>query len=157
MVTPILKPGDALHVEPSSPEDAIVTEIVRDRIEQQLANLLEAAGIGILSDYWYSSGSQEGCHFDAKSQANFLKVLEPILRKSGLRTVISASDETNTTHSKQAWNTYEQNSVLNLIKQWNTHTYTANNYERAQIGALARAAGKQVWMSESGSDGDAAA
>lgn len=107
-----------------------------------------------LSDYWHSSGSQEGCHFDAKSQANFLKVLEPILRESGLRTVISASDETNTTHSKQAWNTYEQNSVLNLIKQWNTHTYTANNYERAQIGALARAAGKQVWMSESGSGGD---
>ena len=55
-----------------------------------------------LSDYWYSSGSQEGCHFDAKSRANFLKVLESILRESGLRTVISASDETNTTHSKQA-------------------------------------------------------
>ena len=106
-----------------------------------------------LSDYWYSSGSQEGCHFDAKSQANFLKVLEPILRESGLNTVISASDETNTTHSKQAWNTYEQNSVLNLIEQWNTHTYQANDEARARLYALCREQGMHLWMSEVGASG----
>lgn len=106
-----------------------------------------------LTSYWGCSGGQEGCHFDTQSQVNFLKVLSPILKESGLNTIISASDETSTTHSLQAWNAYQQQNVLSLIDQWNTHTYSATNVERAQLGSLARAAGKELWMSESGSGG----
>ena len=89
-----------------------------------------------LTSYWGCSGGQEGCHFDTQSQVNFLKVLSPILKESGLNTIISASDETSTTHSLQAWNAYQQQNVLSLIDQWNTHTYSATNVERAQLGSL---------------------
>lgn len=106
-----------------------------------------------LTSYWGCSGGQEGCHFDTQSQVKFLKVLSPILKESGLNTVISASDETSTSHSLQAWNAYQQNNVVSQIDQWNTHTYSATNVERAQIGSQARAAGKDLWMSESGSGG----
>ena len=47
------------------------------------------------TNYWPANGSQEGCHFSAEAQADFLKVLHPILKESGLNTVISASDETS--------------------------------------------------------------
>ena len=47
------------------------------------------------TNYWYRNGGQEGCHFDVKSQVKFLKVLSPILKESGLKTVISSADETS--------------------------------------------------------------
>lgn len=37
-----------------------------------------------------------------------------------------------------------------MVGQWNTHTYQANDHTRSQVGSLARAAGKPVWMSEVG-------
>lgn len=105
------------------------------------------------SNYWPCSGSQEGCHFDAKSQVAFLRVLTPILQESGLSTVISASDESLVSQSLSAWNTYESMGGLDMLQQWNTHTYGASNIARSQIGSLARAAGKTMWMSETGAAG----
>ncbi|MCR4583124.1 MAG: hypothetical protein K5764_06155 [Prevotella sp.] len=105
------------------------------------------------TDYWYQSGSQEGCHFDAKSQVAFLRVLAPILKESGLRTAISASDETCTVHSLEVLKEYLQSGAIDLIGQWNTHTYSADRKTRREVGNLARKAGKTVWMSESGSGG----
>ena len=106
-----------------------------------------------MTDYWYQSGSQEGCHFDAKSQVAFLKVLAPILKESGLGTVISASDETCTMHSVSALKEYIASGAIDLVDQWNTHTYSADTETRRMVGDMARAAGKRVWMSESGSGG----
>ncbi|MGN0233056.1 MAG: glycoside hydrolase [Bacteroidaceae bacterium] len=106
-----------------------------------------------LTSYWGCSGGQEGCHFDTQSQVNFLRVLAPVLKESGLNTIVSTSDETNTSQSLQAWDTYQQQGALSLTRQWNTHTYSATNAERAQLGSLARAAGKELWMSETGSGG----
>ncbi len=47
------------------------------------------------SAYWNYLGSQEGCHFEPDTQIKIFPLLYPKLQASGLKTVISASDETN--------------------------------------------------------------
>ena len=107
-----------------------------------------------VTNYWGANGSQEGCHFDATSQVAFLKVLAPILKASGLNTIISASDETNVSQSVKTFNQYAESNVLDLVGQWNTHTYGGTNADRARISHLAYQAGKPLWMSEVGSGGN---
>lgn len=106
-----------------------------------------------MTSYWGRNGGQEGCHFNVASQIAFLKVLSPILKASGLKTVISASDETDVTQSVRDFEAYQAESVIDLISQWNTHTYSANNLSRTKIGSLARKNGKMLWMSEVGAGG----
>ncbi len=106
------------------------------------------------TNYWGANGSQEGCHFSFSSQIAFLKVLAPILAESGLSTIIAASDETSVSTSVSGFKAYQEAGILDLVGQWNTHTYTANIPSRAQIGSLARSEGKQLWMSEVGSSGN---
>ena len=105
------------------------------------------------TNYWYSNGSQEGCHFDYASQVAFLRILAPILRGSGLCTIISASDETSLEHSIQAFEAYQEAGVLPLVGQWNTHTYQGDNNQRARLSGLVHDAGLPFWMSETGSGG----
>ena len=105
------------------------------------------------TSYWYANGSQEGCHFDYASQIAFLRILSPILKQSGLSTIISASDETSVAHSIQAFEAYRDADVLPLVGQWNTHTYEGTNEQRIRLASLAREAGKTLWMSETGSGG----
>ena len=105
------------------------------------------------TNYWYAGGSQEGCHFDFSSQIAFLRVLHPILQASGLKTVISASDETSAITSVKGFQAYAQAGVLPLIGQWNTHTYEANDEARAQLYALCKERGMHLWMSEVGAGG----
>lgn len=105
------------------------------------------------TSFWYQSGVQEGCHFDISSQIAFIRTLAPILAESGLSTVISASDETNVGQAIGACKEYQAQGVDNLIGQWNTHTYSADNRSRSQYGSLGRALGRRVWMSETGSGG----
>ena len=90
------------------------------------------------TDYWYAGGSQEGCHFDFATQIAFLRVLHPILKASGLKTVISASDETSVMTSVEGFKAYHQAGILPLVGQWNTHTYQANDEARARLYALCR-------------------
>lgn len=106
------------------------------------------------SSYWGRNGGQEGCHFDYSSQIAFLKVLKPILDASGLKTVISCSDETAVSASIGGFQAYQKAGVMDMVAQWNTHTYSGNNKQRVNIGDLARHAGKMLWMSEVGSGGD---
>lgn len=107
-----------------------------------------------LSSYWNRNGGQEGCHFDVNSQISFLKVLAPLLKQSGLRTVISASDDTNLGQSISAFQAYtEDHEVLSLIGQWNTHTYSGSNDERNTLRKLAKDKKIPLWMSESGAGG----
>ena len=105
------------------------------------------------TSYWYRDGSQEGCHFDYQSQIAFLRVLAPILRESGLSTILSASDETSVAHSVKAFEAYRDAGVLPLVGQWNTHTYEADNNLRKRLCQLTREAGKPLWMSETGAGG----
>lgn len=106
------------------------------------------------SDYWGRNGSQEGCHFDISSQISFLKVLDPILKSSGLGTVISAADECWVDGTINSYNGYKDAGVADFVGQWNTHTYNANNNNRSRLNALIRNAGRKLWMSETGLGGD---
>ena len=103
--------------------------------------------------YWYQNGSQEGCHFEYQSQIDFLRVLAPILQQSGLKTMISASDETCTWQSIEAFQAYQEAGVLQFVGQWNTHTYDADDEQRTQLSLLTRQAGIPLWQSETGSGG----
>ena len=105
------------------------------------------------TNYWYQGGSQEGCHFDYQSQIAFLRVLAPVLKESGLSTIISASDETSVAHSVKAFEAYCKAGVLPLVGQWNTHTYQADNDLRDRLHQLTRQAAIPLWMSETGSGG----
>ena len=105
------------------------------------------------TSYWYRDGSQEGCHFEYQSQVAFLRVLAPILRESGLRTIISASDETCLEHSIQAFEAYQKAGILPLVGQWNTHTYQGDNSQRTHLAELVHKAGIPFWMSETGFGG----
>ncbi|MBR7030843.1 MAG: glycoside hydrolase [Prevotella sp.] len=106
------------------------------------------------SNYWHANGSQEGCHFDYESQVRFIHVLEPILRASGLSTVISAADETSVGHAIDGLKYYVSTGADRCIGQWNTHTYGGSILEKVRYGALARATGKHLWMSETGAGGN---
>ena len=106
-----------------------------------------------VTGFWYANGPQEGCHFDYTSQIKFVKVLEPILKASGLKTVISASDETNVGLSVGGFQEYQKGGVLSKVGQWNTHTYSGSNVDRAHLASLVRQAGIPLWMSETGSGG----
>lgn len=106
-----------------------------------------------LTSYWYQGGSQEGCHFDKESQVAFLRVLSPILKASGLKTVISASDETSVAQSIEAFEYYKSQDVLPLVGQWNTHTYIADDQSRQKLAKLVADNGIHFWMSEVGSGG----
>lgn len=106
-----------------------------------------------LSDFWWQNGTQEGCHFDAASQVAVLRVLQPVLQASGLKTILSASDETSVGASLEAFQHYRQAGALGLVGQWNTHTYAATDEERQQLAQLTREAGLPLWMSETGQGG----
>lgn len=105
------------------------------------------------TNYWGANGGQEGCHFDVNSQIAFLKVLHPILKESGLSTVISASDETSVAQSVKDFIAYREAGILDLVGQWNTHTYSADQPSRTQLSALCKEEGMPLWMSEVGDGG----
>lgn len=107
-----------------------------------------------MTNYWGANSGQEGCHFDYNSQIAFLKILSPILKASGLNTVISASDETSVSQSVTGFETYKNAEILNLIGQWNVHTYSAEHASRCKISALCKDAGIPLWMSEVGAGGN---
>lgn len=104
------------------------------------------------TDYWYQNGSQEGCHFDVASQQQMIRTLYPILKNSGLNTVISASDETCTAHSLNALEHYDRD-VIKMVGQWNTHTYMGTKEEKSRLSLLTDSLGLRLWQSETGNGG----
>ena len=107
-----------------------------------------------VTNFWYASGVQEGCHFDYASQVKFVKVLKPILDKSGLNTVISASDETNIGLAVNGYKAFKQGGALKMLGQWNTHTYSGSNADRVHMAFLAHQDNVPLWMSEVGAGGN---
>lgn len=103
---------------------------------------------------WKKGGEQEGCHFDINSQIEFVKTLSPKLREAGLSTLISTSDENAIGESVNAFVAYRRAGILDLVGQWNTHSYVGTDQERAKISALCRESGKRLWMSEVGDGGE---
>ena len=107
-----------------------------------------------VTGFWYANGAQEGCHFDYESQIKFVRVLAPILKASGLNTVISAADETNVGLAVEGFKQFIKANADQYVGQWNTHTYSGNNVDRARFSQLAHETGKDLWMSETGSGGN---
>lgn len=106
------------------------------------------------SNYWYNQGSQEGCHFEPESQMKIIRILAPKLQASGLKTVISASDETNIASCIKVLKAYQSaGDILDKIGQINTHTYSGNNAERVEAYHLTQSIGKPFWQSETGPSG----
>jgi O-glycosyl hydrolase len=106
------------------------------------------------SGYWNYLGSQEGCHFEPETQIKIIRLLYPKLKASGLKTVISASDETNLASSIRVLKKYmEAGDILDKIAQFNTHTYTGTNAERIELRELVKQSGKEFWQSETGPQG----
>ncbi len=106
-----------------------------------------------LSSYWPQNGSQEGCHFDTASQIEVIKVLYPILKESGLSTIISASDETHVAHSVKNLRAYAKAGVLDMVGQWNTHTYGGSAADKVELRQLCDSLGIKLWQSETGNGG----
>lgn len=106
------------------------------------------------SNYWYNQGSQEGCHFEPETQMKIIRILAPKLQASGLKTVISASDETNIASCIKVLKAYQSaGNILDKIGQINTHTYSGNNTERVEAHQLTKSTGKPFWQSETGPSG----
>jgi len=106
------------------------------------------------SNYWYNLGSQEGCHFTPETQMKIIRILAPKLKTSGLKTMISASDETNIASCIKVLRAYQSaGDILDKIGQLNTHTYSGNNNERTEAYQLAKSIGKPFWQSETGPSG----
>lgn len=103
-----------------------------------------------LSGVWETSGSQEGCHFDSETQVKFLRVLEPILKASGLNTMLAASDESWAHQALSDLKVYKEQDAFKMLGQWNVHSYHGTPEEKRLIGQLAREAGLRLWQSETG-------
>lgn len=106
-----------------------------------------------VTNYWGANGGQEGCHFSTEAQIAFLKILAPVLKESGLSTIISSADETSVAQQATDVKSYESSGVLQLVGQINTHTYTADNMSRVNLRALSTHHNKPLWMSEVGAGG----
>ena len=79
------------------------------------------------TNYWGANGGQEGCHFDPSSQVKLLRVLYPKLKQSGLKTVISACDETSVNTAIDELKRYrKEGDIIGMLGQFNVHTYGGN-------------------------------
>lgn len=107
------------------------------------------------SNYWYNLGSQEGCHFTPETQMKIIRILAPKLVATGLKTMLSASDETNIASCIKVLKAYQSSGdILDKVGQLNTHTYSGNNSERTEAYQLTKSIGKPFWQSETGPSGN---
>ena len=72
----------------------------------------------------------------------------------GLKTVISAADETNVGLAVEGFKRFISDGADTFVGQWNTHTYSGTDVDRARFSQLAHQTGKDLWMSETGEGGN---
>ena len=65
-----------------------------------------------MTNYWNCNGSQEGCHFDVQSMSDFIQVIAPMLKASGLKTRLAACDETSVMQSIRSLEAFDKSGVL---------------------------------------------
>lgn len=106
------------------------------------------------SSWWYFNGGQEGCHFSAPAEAEFLKVLRPVLKASGLKTKITASEDWSIKSTLSSLKTLEDSSALALIDQVNTHSYDGNMSDRVNLRNYCKRKDIPLVMSETGNGGE---
>ncbi len=107
------------------------------------------------TNYWGENGGQEGCHFDPASQVELLRVLYPKLKASGLKTVLSASDETSVPTAIGELQLFrKEGDIVPMLGQFNVHTYGGNIMEKVNLKDMVSETGLPFWMSETGSGGE---
>lgn len=100
---------------------------------------------------WSYKGSQEGCHFGADTQMKIIRILHEKLGRSGLKTGISASDETCVGFAIDTFKAYDAaGDIFDKLIQFNVHTYAGSREEKAELGKLAADKKIRFWQSESG-------
>ena len=97
------------------------------------------------TDYWFAANRQEGSHWSPARQASMIDATAAALAARGLRTVVSAPDETNSHLLLQDWAAYPE-KTRHRIGQINLHSY--GTLHQTAVRDLARAAHIRLWMSE---------
>lgn len=104
------------------------------------------------ANWWTSTGTQEGCHFAAGTQATVIGYLRSELDRRGLTSVnVAASDENTHDVATATWNSFNS-TVQEQVGRVNTHGYEYGNGRRDSL--YSAVAGKKLWDSEYG-EGDA--
>jgi galactan endo-1,6-beta-galactosidase len=100
------------------------------------------------SDWWVATGTQEGCHFDPRTQATVIGDLRRELDRRGLTAVnVAASDENTYDQARSTWNSFSA-SVKAQVGRVNTHGY---QYGRpGRLALYSAVGGKKLWDSEYG-------
>ena len=97
------------------------------------------------TDNWFAANRQEGSHWSPARQATMIEATARALRENGLRTTVSAPDETNSHILLRDWVAYPA-TTRRQIGQINVHSYAT--VHQTAVRDLARAAHIRLWMSE---------
>jgi len=97
------------------------------------------------TDYWFAANTQEGAHWSPERQGQMILATDAALKARGLKTVVSAPDETNSHLFLADWAAYPR-EVRAAIGQLNVHSYGTVN--QTGVRDVARASGIRLWMSE---------
>ncbi|MFC5659120.1 glycoside hydrolase [Streptomyces nogalater] len=105
------------------------------------------------SSWWTATGTQEGCHIDAATQAAVLPYLRSELDKRGLAgTRIAASDETGYDLARTTWNSFSA-TVKGYVDRVNVHGYQGSGGRRDLLYTdVVTTSRKALWNSETGDD-----
>ena len=109
------------------------------------------------SAWWTATGTQEGCHFDASTQASLLPDLRKALDARGLQQVkISSSDETSYSLAISTWQSFPD-SAKALVDEVNVHGYEYGSGRRDILYNLVSSDKKRLFNSEYGEGDDSGA
>ncbi len=97
------------------------------------------------TDYWFAANTQEGAHWSPERQAQMIDATDAALKARGLKTVVSAPDETNAHLFLADWAAYPA-ATRARIGQLNVHSY--GTVHQTGVRDVARASGIRLWMSE---------
>lgn len=97
------------------------------------------------TDYWFAANTQEGAHWSPARQGRMIDAADAALKARGLKTVIAAPDETNSTLFVSDWAGWSA-ATRARVGQLNVHSYA--NVHQTAVRDIARAADIRLWMSE---------
>ena len=105
-----------------------------------------------LGTWWTSSGTQEGMYVTHSTQNTVIPLVASALAANGASayTSIAAPDDSSVNWSVGDYNSYSSSTRAD-IAQWNTHSYSGNDSDRAYAYAnIGLNDNKNLWMSRVG-------
>ena len=97
------------------------------------------------TNYWFAANTQEGAHWSPARQATMIDATADAISSTGLKTMVSAPDETNSHLFLRDWASYPA-ATRARIGQLNVHSY--GTVHQTAVRDIARASGIRLWMSE---------